>query len=139
MFTITRIQGAGKKVKSGADFPGLVQELKAMGVIYYENQVEDGRTKYFGEDNFTLDGGSKYRLLTINNKASSVKLKQALSIHQQGKTDYLTFCAQAAEAGVERWVTHLIEMKVTYFDKKTKSCLRNQYQFLETASKIKNL
>lgn len=33
-----------------------------------------------------------------------------------GQTDYLTFCKQAAEAGVEKWTTHMLELTVTYLD-----------------------
>lgn len=117
MFTITQIQDASKKVKSGADFPRLVQDLKAIGVTYYENHVADGRTNYFGTNNFTIDGAAKYPALTVSDKGSSDKLKQAISIHQQGQTDYMTFCKQAAEAGVEKWRTSMTEMTVTYLDK----------------------
>jgi len=117
MFTITQIQDASKKVKSGADFPRLVQELKAMGITHYENQVVDGRTRYFGTGSFVVNGVAKYPSLPVNDKGSAEKLKHALSIHQQGQTDYLTFCRHAAEAGVEKWITHMLDMTVTYFDK----------------------
>lgn len=48
------------------------------------------------------------------------KLKHAISIHQQGQTDYPTFCQQASDAGVEKWTNHMIEMTGTYFNKKGK-------------------
>ena len=44
MFTIEQIQSAHSKVKSGADFPKYIQEIKALGVTSYETYVEDGRT-----------------------------------------------------------------------------------------------
>lgn len=117
MFTIQQIHEAFGKVISGADFPQFVQDLKAIGVTHYDNFVADGKTKYFGVDNFVLDGEAKYPVITINNESSADKLKHAISIHQQGQTDYPTFCLESAEAGVEKWTTHMIEMTVTYLDK----------------------
>ena len=117
MFTIEQIHKAFGKVKSGADFPQFVQDLKAVGVTHYDNFVSDGRTKYYGINDFTLDGESKYPKMEVNSKSSADKLKHANTIHQQGQTDYPTFCQQASEAGVEKWTTHMIEMTVTYLDK----------------------
>ncbi|NHN26116.1 DUF1398 family protein [Flavobacterium jejuense] len=117
MFTIEQIHQAFGKVKSGADFPQFIQDLKVVGVTQYDNFVSDGRTKYYGINDFSLDGESKYPKMDVNNKSSSDKLKQAITIHQQGQTDYPTFCQQAADAGVEKWTTHMIEMTVTYLDK----------------------
>jgi len=118
MFTIEQIHNAFSKVRSGADFPQFVQDLKSIGVTHYDNFVSDGRTKYYGANNFLVEGEAKYPEMVVNDAGSSDKLKHAISIHQQGQTDYPTFCLQAAEAGVEKWTTHMIEMTVTYLDKK---------------------
>ncbi|MBW2937650.1 DUF1398 domain-containing protein [Aureisphaera sp. CAU 1614] len=118
MFTIQQIHHATEKVKSGADFPQFVQDLKKIGVTHYDNFVLDGRTKYYGINNFTLVGESKYPKMEVNSTGSADKLKHAIKIHQQGQTDYPTFCQQAANAGVEKWTTHMLEMTVTYLDKK---------------------
>jgi uncharacterized protein YbcV (DUF1398 family) len=118
MFTIEQIREAFEKVKSGADFPQFVHDLKAIGVIQYDNFVSDGRAIYYGIKDFAVEGKPKYQRMEIKDIGSAEKLKHAISIHQQGQTDYLTFCKQAAEAGVEKWTTHMIEMTVTYLDKK---------------------
>jgi uncharacterized protein YbcV (DUF1398 family) len=120
MFTIEQIHEAFAKVKSGADFPQFVQDLKSIGITHYDNFVADGNTKYYGKDSFVLRGEAKYPSISVNDESSADKLKHAISIHQQGQTDYLTFCLQAAESGVEKWTTHSIEMTVTYFDKQGK-------------------
>jgi uncharacterized protein YbcV (DUF1398 family) len=117
MFTIEQIHEAFCKVKSGADFPQLVQDLKATGVTHYDNFVADGNTCYCGTDNFVLHGEPKYPTIDVNKESSADKLKHVISVHQQGQTDYPTFCRQAAaEAGIEKWTTHMIEMTVTYLD-----------------------
>jgi uncharacterized protein YbcV (DUF1398 family) len=116
-FTLNQIHEAYSKVKSGADFPQFVQDLKAIGVSHYDNFVADGNTCYYGTNTFILHGTPKYPTLNINSNSSAEKLKHAITIHQQSQTDYPTFCLQAAEAGVEKWTTHLVDMTVTYLNK----------------------
>ncbi|MEZ4793642.1 MAG: DUF1398 family protein [Gelidibacter sp.] len=118
IFTIDQIHEALNKVKSGADFPQFVQDLKSIGVTHYDNYVVDGRTKYYGTNDCVVDGEPKYPPMPVNTNSSADKLKHSISIHQQGQTDYPTFCIQAAGAGVEKWTTDMIEMTVTYLDKK---------------------
>lgn len=118
IFTVEQIHEAFNKVKSGADFPQFVQGLKLIGVTHYDNYVADGRTNYYGALGFVIECESKYPAISVSDKSSADKLKQSILIHQQGQTDYPTFCKQAADAGVERWTTHMIEMTVTYLDKK---------------------
>jgi len=40
-----------------------------------------------------------------------------LKAHQQGKTDYSTFCSDCAKSGVEKWAVSMEEMTCSYFDK----------------------
>lgn len=117
MFTIDQIHEAFSKVKSGADFPQFVQDLKNIGVTHYDNYVSNGNTKYYGLNGFELDGSARYTEIQVNNLSSSEHLRHAISIHQNGQTDYPTFCVQAADAGVEKWTIHILEMSVTYVDK----------------------
>lgn len=115
-FGLDQIDRAHKKVKSGKDFPAFVQELGAIGLVRYDTHVDRGMTRYYGTNGFMVEGAPKYPSLPIAPQASPDRLMQAISIHQQGGTDYPTFCRQAAEAGVEKWTTHIGEMTVTYLD-----------------------
>ncbi len=117
MFTIEQIKEAHAKVKSGADFPKYIQELKALGLVSYDNYVSDGHTLYRGAGGFSLVSDAKYPAMEVADTASVERLQHALIIHQQGQTDYPTFCKQAVEAGVERWTVNTVEMTCTYFDK----------------------
>jgi uncharacterized protein YbcV (DUF1398 family) len=40
-----------------------------------------------------------------------------LKAHQQGKTDYATFCNDCAKSGVEKWTVRMDQMTCTYYDK----------------------
>ena len=48
MFTLDQIKSAHSKVKSGADFPAYIREIKELGVTYYEAYVADGHVDYHG-------------------------------------------------------------------------------------------
>jgi len=117
MFTIEDIRAAESKIKTGADFPQFIKEIKEMGVKRNDVYVSNGLSIYFDdEDNVQQISPDEYPILIINDEASAAKLTHALKIHQQGETDYFTFCKQAADAGVEKWVTDLEEMTCTYLD-----------------------
>lgn len=116
MFNIEDIQQAERKIKTGADFPRFIKEIKAMGVIRNDVYVMNGMAIYFGNDDHTAESAPAYENLLIEEQSSAADLKSALKIHQSGETDYQTFCRQAAAAGVEKWVIDLTAMTVTYLD-----------------------
>ena len=117
MFTLEQIERAHDKVKSGADFPNYIQEIKQMGVTAFETWVFDCHTEYFGKDNYHSKSQPKYTELTIAENSNKEKFSQSLKIHQQGETDYFTFCHHCAENGIEKWVVNLDKMTCTYYDK----------------------
>lgn len=117
MFTLQEIKAAHGKVKSGADFPAYVQGLKKLGVIHYETFVTDGHTVYIGAANQQVNAPPQYETLTVAHTSNRPQFKSDLKAHQEGETDYHTFCADAARSGIEKWVALLDEMTCTYFDK----------------------
>lgn len=118
MFTIDQIKAAHSKVKSGADFPQYIQDIKALGVTGYEAHVLDGHVVYQGANNYTTQATAKYDPLQIADTPKIDEFKAGLLAHQQGKTDYLTFINMCAECGVEKWVVSMGEMTCSYYDKK---------------------
>src|SRR5450432_3421251 len=103
MFTIEQINAAHSKVKSGADFPNYVQDIIKLGVTFYETHVSDGHTDYFGKDHYSISSDRKYEKLSVAGKSNIPQFKSDLREHQEGKTNYLTFCSMCANAGVEKW------------------------------------
>lgn len=116
MFTLQQMKAAHAKVKSGADFPHYVQEIKSYGLKSYSYNVTDGTITYYGENGHQVDAPAIYEPKTINLIASPDELRRIISIHQQGKTDFLTLCEQAAAAGVKKWVIDTERMLCTYED-----------------------
>jgi uncharacterized protein YbcV (DUF1398 family) len=116
MFTLEQIKNAHSKVKSGADFPAYAQEIKKLGLLRYEHFVADGHTQYFGADTFTLKAPTKWETKDISISALPQDFERALKHHQGGGSDYLTFCEQAAQMGVYKWVVDLVAMACIYYD-----------------------
>jgi uncharacterized protein YbcV (DUF1398 family) len=116
MFSQEEIHTAEQKVETGADFPKFAKELKSLGVQRVDVFVINGIAVYFGAGDEAVEGSPVYESLLIETKSSVTELKEALKNHQVGIIDYQTFCKQAAEAGVEKWIIDLKEMTVTYLD-----------------------
>jgi uncharacterized protein YbcV (DUF1398 family) len=116
MFTIAQIKEAHAKVKSGADFPAYIQELIALGVQGYDIFVNDGHEEYFGANNYRVAATQNYDSITVMSSANKERFIEFLVMHQDGQTDYLTFCNHAAQCGIAKWSVNIIEMICTYFD-----------------------
>ena len=117
MFTVEQIKAAHSKVKSGADFPNYIQDLIQLGVTSYDAYVSDGHVNYFGKDNYQTSSKAKYEALTIAEICDIEQFKTDLKAHQQGKTNYPTFCSDCAKSGIEKWRVNMTDMTCTYFDK----------------------
>jgi uncharacterized protein YbcV (DUF1398 family) len=117
MFTLQQIKDAHAKVKSGADYPNYVQQLIQFGVVQYDTYLSDGHTEYRGKNNYTIRSSARDTLLEVADIRDNEKFIRFLKEHQQGKTDFITFCKQAAETGVEKWSVSMSEMTCTYYDK----------------------
>jgi uncharacterized protein YbcV (DUF1398 family) len=117
MFTIEAIKAAHTKVKSGADFPHYIQDIIKLGVTGYETYVSDSHTVFSGNDNYSATAAAKYLPLTIADKSDAALFIKELKEHQQGKSDYVSFCQSCAKYGVEKWVVDTTKMTCSYYDK----------------------
>lgn len=116
MFTEQQLKAAHSKVKSGADFPAYVREIKDLGLSRYEFWVDNGHTVYYGANNHVIHSEAKYPIQDIALQSSAARLQHIISTHQQGQTDFITFCRQAADAGVEKWVIDTNKMTCVYYN-----------------------
>jgi len=123
MFTVEQIKTAHSKVKSGADFPSYIKEIKTLGVTHYEAYVTDGHIDYHGANDYTAKVPAKYEPLVIANTSKGEEFKAELIAHQQGKTDFLTFIKMCATFGIEKWAICMDKMTCTYYDKAGKEIL----------------
>ncbi|TNE47500.1 MAG: DUF1398 domain-containing protein [Bacteroidetes bacterium] len=117
MFTTEQIKAALSKVKSGADFPAYIQDLKKLGVTHYETFVSDGHTDYYGADDYKTSSAANYDTLPVAQISNAEQFTTDLRAHQQGQTDYPTFCKDCARSGIEKWIVSIDKMTCTYYDK----------------------
>lgn len=117
MFTLDQIKAAHSKVKSGADFPNYIQDLIKLGITSYQTFVNDGHTDFKGANNYAVSSPPKYDILVVADKSNAPQFISDLKIHQQGKTDYPTFCKDCAKSGIEKWEVNMENMTCIYYDK----------------------
>ncbi len=116
MFTKEQIEYAHSKVKSGADFPKYVQEIIELGVISHEVVLSECLWIFRGNNEHVVQYREGVENLIVAKQASTENFKRILLNHQKGETDYVTFCIQAGESGVDRWLSDFEKMTVTYLD-----------------------
>jgi uncharacterized protein YbcV (DUF1398 family) len=126
MFTVEQIKQAHSKVKSGADFPGYIQDLKSLGVTWYNTIVSDGHSEYSGKDNYKINSEAKYEPLVVSEQSSKEDFISHLKKHQRGETDYPAFCNDCAETGIEKWNVDINKMTCTYYDRNGNEMLVEQ-------------
>lgn len=126
MFTIEQIKVAHSKVTSGADFPSYIQDIKNLGVTFYEVFVRDGHADYYGENNYSASSLAKYATLNVATTTNIEQFKVDLKAHQQGKTNYQTFLEMCAIFGIEKWAVCMDKMTCTYYDKAGNEVLEEQ-------------
>jgi len=117
MFTVEQIKAAHSKVKSGADFPSYIKDIKELGVTHYEAYVSDGHIDYHGANEHTAKVPAKYDPLVIAHASKDEEFKAELLAHQQGKTSFLTFIQMCATFGIEKWTISMEKMTCTYYNK----------------------
>ena len=117
MFTVEQIKTAHSKVKSGAEFPAFIKEIRSIGVTHYEAYVSDGHIDYHGANDYTATVPAKYDRLVIADQSNSDEFKAGLVAHQQGKTNFLAFIKMCANTGIEKWEISMDKMTCIYYDK----------------------
>ncbi len=122
MFTLEQIAQAHSHVKSGADFPRYVQDIIALGVQRYTTWLTDGHTDYEGAGQH-VSTPPKYASETIAERCNEAHFRERLKQHQQGGSDFPTFCGEARAAGVQCWVVDTTALTCTYLDKDGKAML----------------
>ncbi|WP_374461802.1 DUF1398 domain-containing protein [Chryseobacterium taeanense] len=126
MFTVEQIENAHSKVQSGADFPNYIKEIEELGVKSFETWVKDSHTEYFGDNGYTTKSKAKYADLTIENSVDEEKFIKQLKSHQKGETDYMKFCKDCAETGIEKWIVNLNNFTCVYYDKAGNEILKEE-------------
>lgn len=88
-FTLEQINEA--QIKSGNIFPLLIQQFELLGVANFITFVTDDHTDYFNDEKESITSELTHDLVITEN-ANTEKFLERLKLHQNGGTDFPTFC-----------------------------------------------
>ena len=123
MFTLDQINDIHERLGKQATLPEYLKALKAIGVDRYDSFITDGHSEYFGKDNQKVVSPQVHKGLTIANTSNREGLLKHLSLHNEGKTDYLEMSLGLADSGTEKWSFDTNKMTITYYDKEGREML----------------
>ena len=114
-FKLSAIQQAHQQF-TGVDFPKLFKAFKDMGMTYNIVNIQDGTATYVhqSEDNIVTSSVKSNHPVAPSSNQSIVQ--DVLTRHQQGQTDFETFCDEMAQAGIYKWHIDIQAGTCTYID-----------------------
>ncbi|HCY6356353.1 TPA: DUF1398 family protein [Staphylococcus aureus] len=114
-FKLSAIQQAHQQF-TGVDFPKLFKAFKDMGMTYNIVNIQDGTATYVhqSEDDIVTSSVKSNHPVAPSSNQSIVQ--DVLTRHQQGQTDFETFCDEMAQAGIYKWHIHIQAGTCTYID-----------------------
>ncbi|MFB2437399.1 DUF1398 domain-containing protein [Staphylococcus aureus] len=114
-FKLSAIQQAHQHF-TGVDFPKLFKAFKDMGMTYNIVNIQDGTATYVhqSEDDIVTSSVKSNHPVAPSSNQSIVQ--DVLTRHQQGQTDFETFCDEMAQAGIYKWHIDIQAGTCTYID-----------------------
>lgn len=114
-FKLSAIQQAHQQF-TGVDFPKLFMAFKDMGMTYNIVNIQDGTATYVhqSEDDIVTSSVKSNHPVAPSSNQSIVQ--DVLTRHQQGQTDFETFCDEMAQAGIYKWHIDIQAGTCTYID-----------------------
>lgn len=116
MFTLETILEAHARF-TGPDFPKLIARFKELGMVSNQVDIELGKVTYIAQDGSLLVNQGYKTVASIADVPNAEQAQKDLKRHQEGGTDFPTFCEDMAMSGILGWVIDLEQMTCTYLDK----------------------
>lgn len=101
---------------TGVDFPKLFKAFKDMGMTYNIVNIQDGTATYVHQSEDDIVTSSVKSNHPVAQKSNKTIVQDVLTRHQQGQTDFETFCDEMAEAGIYKWHIDIQAGTCTYID-----------------------
>ncbi|AFJ47199.1 DUF1398 domain-containing protein [Shimwellia blattae] len=106
-----------EQVRSNADFPSFITELRRNDISYYIYFVATGNVKIVTTSDTYMSVKTHRGLIKINQAACSRLVRIVSRRHFSGKTTYDQYCKELAKAGVFKWVVDVNEQMRHYWSK----------------------
>ncbi|HDJ2154450.1 TPA: DUF1398 family protein [Staphylococcus aureus] len=114
-FKLSAIQQAHQQF-TGVDFPKLFKAFKDMGMTYNIVNIQDGTATYVHQSEDDIVTSSVKRNHPVAPSSNQSIVQDVLTRHQQGQTDFETFCDEMAQAGIYKWHIDIQAGTCTYID-----------------------
>ena len=115
-FTLAQIEQAHQGVTI-AGVRDYLEKLYALGVVSYTSHISDGHSDYLDSKGDSLSSAPVHEIYEISGTANPEHAREAVAAHGLGKTDYLSFSRQLANAGVATWVMDPVGMTCSFHSK----------------------
>ncbi|MBO1198701.1 DUF1398 family protein [Staphylococcus simiae] len=114
-FSLSAIEQAHQQY-TGVDFPKLFAAFKDMGMTYNTVNIQKGIATYIHPMEEDVIAESVKANSNIAGIADVKVVQDVLIRHQQGQTDFPTFCNEIAQAGIYKWLIDINQGTCTYLD-----------------------
>ncbi|HCY1491980.1 TPA: DUF1398 family protein [Staphylococcus aureus] len=114
-FKLSAIQQAHQQF-TGVDFPKLFKAFKDMGMTYNIVNIQDGTATYVHQSEDDIVTSSVKSNHPVAPSLNQSIVQDVLTRHQQGQTDFETFCDEMAQAGIYKWHIDIQAGTCTYID-----------------------
>ncbi len=102
------------KSENIADFPKLIKELKAYGIVSFETEATTANTTYQNKSGETISDVANYFDFKIG-ELDVDKFISDLKDHQAGITDFPKWLELTCKSGVANWIVDLEQYTCTYY------------------------
>lgn len=116
MFTLVQINEIHERLGNQSSLPEYLQALSSIGVEKYDSFISDGHAEYFGKDNQKVVSPPEHPELTVAQISNQEEFLKQLSLHSEGKTDYVEMSERLADCGIEKWSFDTTKMTIIYYN-----------------------
>ena len=116
MFTLEQINDIHERLGEQATLPQYLQALKSIGVYQYDSFIMDGHSEYYGNHGQKLVSPPVHEHIAIAKTTNRESFLNQLTLHNEGKTNYLELSTGLANSGIEKWTFDTHKMTLTYYD-----------------------
>lgn len=115
MFTLNQINDIHERLGKQTTLAGYLLALNKIGVDKYDSFITDGHSEYYGKDSYKLVSPPVHEKFPIANTCNRQEILKHLSLHEQGKTNYIEMSQGLADSGIEKWTFDTNKMTISYY------------------------
>jgi uncharacterized protein YbcV (DUF1398 family) len=117
MFTLEQINDIHDRLGNAETLSQYLEALKNIGVDKYDSFIADGHSEYFGRGGHKVASPPLHERLSVAETGNRESFLKHLSLHSEGKTNYMEMSKGLADSRIEKWTFDTNQMTIAYHDK----------------------